>query len=164
MTGITSAVGSWLAAEALHRNFRILALVRDENIETAKERVRQALIISDAGEHFDKVDVIKGDISSSLADIAGNSKITDVSMVLHCAASTDFSDNYADQSLSANVDGTGNILELTKELNVPLCYISTAYIAGKREGVVKENETDLGQEFNNVYEKTKCAAEQLVHS
>ncbi len=38
-------------------------------------------------------------------------------------------------------------------------YVSTCYVCGRREGVVREAELDEGQEFNNHYEATKCWAE-----
>jgi thioester reductase-like protein len=63
-----------------------------------------------------------------------------------------------------NVDGTGNVLELCagceklKRLN----YVSTAYVAGDRTGVVYEHELSLGQGFKNHYESTKFQAELWV--
>ena len=163
LTGITGAVGSWIAAEALSRGHNILALMRDENIEDARERLRKALDIADAGNHCATIDILKGDVCENLSGIAENKTVTDVSMIFHCAASTEFSESTSEQSFQVNVDGTRNILELAAKLRVPLCYISTAYIAGEREGLVKENETDIGQTFNNIYERTKCEAEKRVH-
>jgi thioester reductase-like protein len=43
-------------------------------------------------------------------------------------------------------------------------YVSTAYVAGAREGEVLETELDEGQEFKNHYESTKFAAEVLVRA
>ena len=36
------------------------------------------------------------------------------------------------------------------------------YVAGRREGVIKEDELDVGQEYSNSYEQTKMEAEALV--
>jgi nucleoside-diphosphate-sugar epimerase/putative sterol carrier protein len=163
LTGITGAVGSWIAAEALKRKFRISALMRDEKVGDARERVRQVLDIAGTGDHLDSVNIIEGDICEELSGVADNTKVADASMIFHCAASTDFRDSASEQSFRANVGGTRNVLDLAAKLRVPICYISTAYIAGKRQGIVKESETDIGQEFNNVYERTKCEAEVLVH-
>ena len=41
-------------------------------------------------------------------------------------------------------------------------YISTAYVCGHREDLVKEDEFDVGQEFRNDYENSKFQAEKLV--
>jgi nucleoside-diphosphate-sugar epimerase len=63
-----------------------------------------------------------------------------------------------------NVDGTGNVLELC--LAAPglqrLAHVSTAYVAGRRTGVVYEHELVLGQQFKNHYESTKFQAEVWV--
>jgi nucleoside-diphosphate-sugar epimerase len=63
-----------------------------------------------------------------------------------------------------NVDGTGNVLELCHacERLERLNYVSTAYVAGVRRGVVYEHELTLGQEFKNHYESTKFQAEVWV--
>ena len=63
-----------------------------------------------------------------------------------------------------NVDGTGNVLELclacrALERHV---YVSTAYVAGLRHGVVYEHELVMGQGFKNHYESTKFQAELWV--
>lgn len=163
LTGVTGTVGNWIAAEALRCGKRVLAIMRDENIAAAGERLKSVLDIAGAGDHIDGVDIIKGDICEDLSDTADNLKTADVSMVFHCAASTDFSESSSELSQRTNVGGTENVLKLATKLNVPICHISTAYIAGKRQGLVKESETDVGQEFNNVYERTKCEAEVLVH-
>jgi nucleoside-diphosphate-sugar epimerase len=43
-------------------------------------------------------------------------------------------------------------------------HVSTAYVAGTFDGPFREDDLDLGQDFNNTYERSKCEAEQLVHS
>jgi len=63
-----------------------------------------------------------------------------------------------------NVDGTGNVLDLcaaARDLD-GLHYVSTAYVAGCRHGVVYEHELVLGQDFKNHYESTKFQAEVWV--
>ena len=63
-----------------------------------------------------------------------------------------------------NVEGTGNVLELCAagERLERLNYVSTAYVAGLRRGVVYEHELSLGQDFGNHYESTKFQAELWV--
>jgi thioester reductase-like protein len=63
-----------------------------------------------------------------------------------------------------NVDGTGNVLDFClacKDLR-QLHYVSTAYVAGLRTGVVYEHELSLGQQHKNHYESTKFQAEVWV--
>ena len=63
-----------------------------------------------------------------------------------------------------NVDGTGNVLDfcLAAENLERLAYVSTAYVAGLRTGVVYEHELVMGQGFKNHYESTKFQAEVWV--
>ena len=63
-----------------------------------------------------------------------------------------------------NVDGTGHVLELCQACSKleRLNYVSTAYVAGARHGVVYEHELVLGQDFKNHYESTKFQAEVWV--
>ena len=63
-----------------------------------------------------------------------------------------------------NVDGTGNVLELLAGAPAlrRLHYVSTAYVAGLRSGVVYEHELVMGQAFKNHYESTKFQAEVWV--
>ena len=63
-----------------------------------------------------------------------------------------------------NVDGTGNVLDFCRQAKKldGLHYVSTAYVAGVRHGVVYEHELSLGQRFKNHYESTKFQAEVWV--
>jgi thioester reductase-like protein len=65
-----------------------------------------------------------------------------------------------------NVDGTRGILELAGEARRlrRLCHWSTAFVSGKRKGIVMEDELDEGQGFRNFYEETKFAAEKLARA
>jgi nucleoside-diphosphate-sugar epimerase len=63
-----------------------------------------------------------------------------------------------------NVEGTGNVIEfcLGARALERLAYVSTAYVAGRRRGVVYEHELVMGQDFKNHYESTKYQAEVWV--
>jgi thioester reductase-like protein len=63
-----------------------------------------------------------------------------------------------------NVEGTGNVNEFV--INLPVLkrynYVSTCYVAGRREGVIYENELAHDAGFRNFYEETKYLAEMEV--
>lgn len=65
-----------------------------------------------------------------------------------------------------NVEGTQNVNDWVKSLPSLKRYIyfSTAYVAGKREGMLYENELIRPSDFKNHYEETKFEAEVLVES
>jgi thioester reductase-like protein len=163
LTGITGSIGSWIARKALLAGNELLAVVRADSDTAANSRLQAALDVVGAGDLFRNVKVMRGDIC--LEGLGLEPKISDaadISMIIHCAAVLEFGEDFAELSRQINVAGTANVLELAEKLRVPICHISTAYIAGERTGTVYENETDVGQKFHNTYEYSKCRAETLV--
>ncbi|MFQ6396786.1 SDR family oxidoreductase [Nocardia sp. KC 131] len=86
-----------------------------------------------------------------------------VEVIVHCAATTAFDAPIADYE-ELNVRGTVNAIALARQWDVPLVYVSTAYVCGMRGGMVTEDELEVGQSFGNGYEDSKFRAEQLVHA
>jgi thioester reductase-like protein len=86
--------------------------------------------------------------------------------VIHGAASVSFDMPLA-QAREVNVQGTQRMLRLAEDLarrNLldSFAYISTAFVAGERNGTAFEHELDVGQDFANSYERTKFEAESSV--
>jgi len=83
--------------------------------------------------------------------------------IIHCAAITRFEPSPL-QAFWANILGTSNLLFLARQTGDPLPfhYLSTAYVAGKKRGLIREDELDPGPGFNNLYEKSKYLAEYLL--
>ena len=112
------------------------------------------------------VEVLPGDISKrrlGLEDAAWERLTGEVTQVFHLAAIYDLAVPI-EIAQRVNVDGTGNVLELCLETRglERLAYVSTAYVAGLRTGVVYEHELNMGQGFKNHYESTKFQAEVWV--
>lgn len=88
----------------------------------------------------------------------------EVTMVVHLAANTEFSQPLED-ARCINRDGTRRVLELSSECTgiTRWVYVSTAFVAGLRTGVVSES---LGEQpadgWANAYEQSKFEAERLV--
>ena len=163
MTGITGSLGSVLAGRILRSGHRIKAVVRDQSRAKALARTKQILDIVGASYNDQNLEVILGDVCQENLGISSN-YLSGVSFIIHCAALLDFTDSSAKRNHQVNVVGTANVLRLAESLHVPVCHISTAYIAGKRQGTVREDELDLGQEYHNSYETSKYQAEQHVQS
>lgn len=162
-TGITGTVGGWLGAEALRHGFGLTALMRDQTVSGAAERVRSVLALAGVEGGGERVAIVPGDLSDDPMRLVDRADaLGDVSLICHCAAHTGFDDADARINHAVNVEGTVAVLDLASRLRVPLVYISTAYVSGRREGVIHEHELDVGQRFNNSYEATKCQAELLV--
>src|SRR3989339_107178 len=66
----------------------------------------------------------------------------------------------------ANLGSTYNLLDLAKECQALKRFVfwSTAYVCGNREGVVMEDDLNLGQGFYSYYEESICQAEALVRA
>ena len=113
-----------------------------------------------------RIEVLEGDIGERGLGIAADrldSLRSEVTIAYHLAAIYDLAVPL-DTAQRVNVDGTGNVLEVCagcKKLE-RLNYVSTAYVAGDRKGVVYEHELALGQGFKNHYESTKFQAELWV--
>jgi nucleoside-diphosphate-sugar epimerase len=86
---------------------------------------------------------------------------TNFDMIVHCAAVTAFTEE-TPAHRRVNVLGTEHVTALAQTLGAGLVHVSTAYVAGQREGVILEGEFDEGQRFSNGYESTKFEAERIV--
>lgn len=163
LTGITGSIGSWIARKVLLAGNELLAVVRADSDAVANSRLQAALDVVGAGDFFGNVEVMRGDVCLEGLGLESEiSEAADISLIIHCAAVLEFGEDYAELSRQVNVRGTANVLELAEKLQVPICHLSTAYVAGRRSGTVYENEIDVGQEFHNTYEHSKCQAETLV--
>jgi thioester reductase-like protein len=156
-TGFPGFIGKRLVSSLLERDSdaRVVALVEPRFAAAAREA---------AGE---RVEILEGDIGErrlGLSDEAYERLTSEVTTAYHLAAIYNLAVPL-EVAQRVNVDGTGNVLELCAscEKLERLNYVSTAYVAGDRHGVVYEHELVLGQGFKNHYESTKFQAEVWVH-
>jgi len=160
LTGITGTACGRLAVEMLCSGVRLHALMRARDLAAAGRRLEAVFCTYSVPSLLDKVNLLLGDVTSSgfgLADLP-----EPISMIVHGAACVAFSAARDQELFRVNVLGTRHALDLATRLQVPLVFISTAYVAGNRQGVVHEHELDQGQGFNNAYEQSKAEAEGLV--
>jgi thioester reductase-like protein len=161
LTGFPGFIGRRLAARLLEADpeLRIAALV--------EPRMREAAGAAAAAIDPGRIEVLAGDIGETqlgLDDETYERLRSEVRHVFHLAAIYNLAVPLT-AAQRVNVDGTGNVLELcaAAESLQRLAYVSTAYVAGKRTGVVYEHELVMGQDFKNHYESTKFQAEVWVH-
>ena len=124
-----------------------------------KDKLLQELFISN-------VEIYEGDITSrgfGLETQEYTRLCNEVDEVFHCAAVTHFEMQGADEHMVVDVKGTENVLQFANSgKQKRFHYISTAYVAGKQNGIIGENKMVNEPLFNNEYERSKFVAEQLV--
>jgi nucleoside-diphosphate-sugar epimerase len=171
VTGATGFVGGALVLELLARtNVRVACIVRGQTQADAQRRLEQSL--AHAAQAYGQPEVVveiarrctavAGDILRPLCGAAGV-QLGDVAEVWHAAASLKYKDEHRDEIFQHNLEGTGNVLALAEALGAKTFnYISTAYVAGDRTGLVHETLPESDAHTNNQYEKSKIQAERRV--
>jgi thioester reductase-like protein len=159
ITGFPGFIARRLVAKLLADDpeLRITALVEGRMAEAARDAAARI--------DGDRVTLVTGDIGDRRLGLGDDyaALAADVDVVHHLAAIYDLSVPL-EIAQRVNVEGTGNVLEFClacKDLK-GLHYVSTAYVAGLRKGVVYEHELVFGQDFKNHYESTKFQAEVWV--
>ena len=156
ITGFPGFIGSRVANELLCRDAgaELNALVEASMVAAAERAADERLT------------VLRGDITRprlGLSETDYGRLTSQVTSVYHLAAVYDLAVPPA-LAHRVNVLGTRHVLELCErcERLERLHYVSTAYVAGARQGRVYEHELRQGQAFKNHYESTKFEAEVLV--
>jgi thioester reductase-like protein len=159
-TGFPGFIGRRLVAKLLDErpDQRILALVEPRFAEQARAVAAEL--------DGDQIEILPGDIGDrrlGLDEETYQRLTKEVTSAHHLAAIYDLAVPL-ETAQRVNVEGTGNVLDLCArcEKFERLNYVSTAYVAGDRHGVVYEHELILGQDFKNHYESTKFQAEVWV--
>jgi thioester reductase-like protein len=160
-TGFPGFIGRRLVARLLADDpeLRVATLVEEKMADDARDCAQKV----DGG---DRIEVLTGDITDrrlGLPDDAYDRLVGEMTSAHHLAAIYNLAVPF-EIAQKVNVEGTGNVLELcARAENLDrLNYVSTAYVAGQRKGVVYEHELNLGQQHKNHYESTKFLAEVWV--
>jgi nucleoside-diphosphate-sugar epimerase len=160
VTGATGLIGRGVvdALRADARVDRVYALVRPATLLHTQRSAHPARVIPVAG------DLTRDDVGISAGErmrLASN-----VTTIVHLAANTSFAQSL-DEARAINRDGTRRLLALTAAWPrlVRWVYVSTAFVAGHRTGVVREHDAaDPTQTWVNAYEQSKAEAEELVRA
>ena len=169
-TGGTGLLGRYLVRDLTDFGVPLALLVRPNRRMSAEQRVESLMATWDArlGRELPRPHVIESDLSRpdlGLDDIDREWIEEHCDTVLHNAASLVFHATAPDgEPWRSNVDGTRAVLELCRGTGiVNLHHVSTAYVCGLRNDRVLESQLDVGQEPGNDYERSKVAAEELIH-
>ena len=170
LTGATGLLGRYLMRDLAEQNVPLAVLVRPSRKADPRQRIA-AMRADWAARGYDvpAPKVLAGDILSENLGLSGEDRMwaaEHCDTLLHNAASLSFvSTGRHSEPWRSNIDGTSNVLSFCSDAAIRnFHHVSTAYIAGKRTGVALESELDVGQEFGNPYEESKCEAEKMVKS
>lgn len=164
MTGFPGFIAERVVERLADSGTQFLLLAQPQLMERAAQDA--AKIAERAGTPKENFVLVEGDIT--YRDLGMSTEnfdrvVKETTDVFHLAAVYDLGVS-KELAGRVNVEGTQNVNELVKKIEdlKRYNYISTCYVAGKREGVIGENELEHDAGFRNNYEETKYLAEVEV--
>jgi long-chain acyl-CoA synthetase len=160
LLGGTGFVGKVLLAMILDRFPEIKHLVvqtrRKKNVtgeqrfysEVLKSPPLRPVVERAGGERVlrEKIEVVEGDLDQPLCGISAENLEHlkgRVDVVVNLAGVVDF-DPPVNESVEPNVHGTQHLIDLVRALGAKLVHVSTAYVAGQKNGRISEDTPILG--------------------
>lgn len=164
ITGFPGFIASRLLARLAREGGRFLLLVQPAFLDRANQEL--ANIAAEANRALSDFTVLSGDITLpnlGLSETDLELARSQTTVIFHLAAIYDLAVERGPGML-VNVEGTRNVNRFARSLPRLLHYhyISTCYVAGKRTGLILENELRHTAGFRNHYEETKYLAELEV--
>jgi thioester reductase-like protein len=169
LTGATGLVGSYLMRDLLRNRHKLAVIVRCKEERSAAKRVDAILGECEVllGERLARPVCLEGNVNHAHLGLSNAGRrwvARNCHRIIHNAAALKFKEADRTQDpWKTNYDGTRRVLNFCRRVGIrQLHYVSTAYVCGRRRGVILERELAEGQEFRNDYEHSKYLAEQLV--
>jgi len=175
LTGATGALGQEVLFTLLAERpeVKLLVIARGGKGGNAEKRIRAIMRKRLNGvaqeDALKRAVILDGDVTEPHLGLSPElwlETAARTSHIIHCAAAVRF-DQPLEEARQINLEGTRNVLELARAarragLEARFDYISTAYVAGKRKGVVYENELEHNKGFHNTYEMSKYETEIMM--
>ncbi|MFW5968158.1 MAG: SDR family oxidoreductase [Persicimonas sp.] len=135
-------------------------LVRPDFVDRATRR------LDDLDVDPERYQILAGDVVALDLGLSGTEYLELVANVtdIYHIASIWYLGADEEQIYNVNVEGARNVIDAALEMErlERLNHFSTAFVAGKRTGVIMEEELEEGQHFRNPYERTKYEAEKAM--
>ncbi|HVQ36560.1 MAG TPA: SDR family oxidoreductase [Pyrinomonadaceae bacterium] len=163
LTGFPGFIASRLLRRLAKEGSRFLLLVQPAFAERAAEEVKHIANESGGSSHFQILpgDITQPELGLSTEDLSTARSQT--TALFHLAAIYDLAVEL-EVAMRVNLEGTRNVNQFAGSLSSlrHYHYVSTCYVAGKRKGVIYEQELEHDAGFRNYYEETKYLAEMEV--
>lgn len=161
ITGFPGFIAGRLVETLATPETQFFLLVQEAFLEKAMKDMQK--IAEETKTPLKNFALIQGDITQAnlgMSDADLEVVLNETTDVYHLAAVYDLS---VEKNLAykVNVEGTKNVNEVVKRIKDlrRYNYVSTCYVAGKRDDLIYENELEHDKGFRNYYEETKYFAE-----
>lgn len=169
VTGASGFIGSRLVQQLRIRRFDVHTLGRSRDGTSFEFRVKAALddideqpfdqhLLQDL--YYHEVDICKSGLG--LSRPISEHLTFDNAVLFHVAGDTSFIPVSTEAQRHVNITGTLNVVKSLQGSVASAVHVSTAYVAGNRQGQILESDLNVGQTFRNSYEKSKMDAEIAV--
>ncbi|MBK7335986.1 MAG: NAD-dependent epimerase/dehydratase family protein [Saprospirales bacterium] len=146
LTGATGFVGKRLAQMLKERGHEVVAVVRSPDKADDLKAIGVSLVKGDVAE--------KESMRQAMQGCDG---------VFHVAAWYKLGQRDKTPGWKTNVEGTRNVLELVRELNIPKCvYTSTLAINSDTHGAIRDETFRFTGRHISEYDRTKAAAHEIA--
>lgn len=165
-TGFPGFIGHRLLKRLAQEGGRFLLLVQPALVARAKEALNQ--IVNETGNSIANFRMLEGDVTQPNFGLPAHeleNVRSQATVIFHLAAIYDLAVD-RELALEVNLGGTRNVNEFARGLPHlrRYHYVSTCYVAGKREGRILETELQHNAGFRNYYEESKYLAEVEVEA
>ncbi len=170
ITGATGLLGTETVTQLLPiTSSKIYVLVRATSVDDATFRLKSLWwedkrLVESIGRRVIPVmgDLTQSDLGLSTDDYS--MLVQTVTHVVHSAAETGVQKSKHELE-QINVEGTRHVVQFAQQMKnlERFVHVSTAYVAGTRRGLIKE-EDDLTDQFFTLYERSKAESERIVRA
>jgi thioester reductase-like protein len=161
ITGFPGFIAGRLIERLAQTDTQFFLLVQPRFVESAMDAIEE--IAESTATPLENFVIVEGDITQPKLGIPDADLETiqhETTDVYHLAAAYDLAVSKA-EAFRVNLEGTKNVNDLVCSLKDfrRYNYVSTCYVAGKREGKILETDLEHKAGFRNFYEETKYLAE-----
>jgi len=166
LLGGTGFLGSHLIFCLLEKGYGVTVIGRSKRGKKLSDRIDELILwFNPRPDLLKNLTLIEGNVESErfgLSHVEYDNLCKSIDEILHCLSNTSFSESKRDIVYRSNVDTLKPILEFATNSSCKrFHYVSTAYAAGKAEGICYEQPITQCN-FNNVYEESKAKAESII--